>query len=259
MQDEQQLWVRYKEQGDAQAREALIVHHMRTVKYIAGRMAMHVPNSVELDDLVGWGIMGLMDAVEKYDHLKDIKFPTYASIRIRGAIIDQVRSLDWAPRSLRNMARRVGAAREKLRHETGSDPSTEAIAAELGTTADLVEETLAQLQTAQVLSLDDYLPSEDSGEVRKVDVVGNTGAPSPSHAAEMQERKELVVQGILQLSDQQQKVLNLYYHEELTLKEVGAVLGVTESRVSQVHSAAMKRLRQFVREHEGEHPAPRKG
>jgi len=250
--NEQEQWIRYKDQGDDAARDVLIVHYMRTVKYIAGRMAMHVPNSVDLDDLVGWGIMGLMDAVEKFDHTQDIKFSTYASIRIRGAIIDQIRSLDWAPRSLRNMARRVGAAREKLRHETGGDPSSEAIAQELGTTAEHVEDTMAQLQTAQVLSLDDYLPSEDSTEGRKLDVVGNTGAPSPSHAAEMQERKELVVQGILQLSDQQQKVLNLYYYEELTLKEVGAVLGVTESRVSQIHSAAMKRLRQFVREHEGE-------
>ncbi len=250
--DEQDLWTRYKNEGDRGARDALIMHHMRTVRYIAGRMAMHVPNSVELDDLVGWGIMGLMDAVEKFDHTQDIKFSTYASIRIRGAIIDQIRSLDWAPRSLRNMARRVGAAREKLRHEMGGDPGNEAIAKELGTTPEQVEETMAQLQTAQILSLDDYLPSEDSSENRKRDIVGNTRVPSPAHHAEMEERKELVVAGILQLSDQQQKVLNLYYYEELTLKEVGAVLGVTESRISQIHSAAMKRLRKFVREHEGE-------
>lgn len=249
--EEKERWRRYKEHGDAAARDALILHHMRTVKYIAGRMAIHVPSNVEMDDLIGWGCMGLMDAVEKYDHTQDIKFSTYASIRIRGAIIDQIRSLDWAPRSLRNMARKVGAAREKLRHAEGREPTTEAIAGEVGTTPEQVEETMAQLQTAQILSLDDYLPSEDSAETRKVEMVGNVGAPHPADAAELQERKERLVQAILALPDQQQKVLNLYYYEELTLKEIGAVLDVSESRICQIHSAAMKRLRKAVNEENG--------
>lgn len=244
------LWARFKEQDDQRARDELIVHYMRVVKYIAGRMAMHVPNSVEMDDLIGWGVLGLMDAVEKFDHQQNIKFSTYASIRIRGAIIDQIRTLDWAPRSLRTMARKVGASREKLRHEIGRDPSSEEIAADLGTTPDHVEDTLSQLQTAQILSLDDYLPSEDSGETRKVEMVGNAGVPHPSHTAEQRERQEILVEVILDLPEQQQKVLNLYYFEELTLKEVGAVLEVSESRVSQIHSAAMKRLRKAVQERE---------
>lgn len=246
--DEKDYWVRFKEQNDGTARDALILHHMRIVKYIAGRMAIHVPNNVEMDDLVGWGCMGLMDAVEKYDHTQDIKFSTYASIRIRGAIIDEIRSLDWAPRSLRTMARKVGAAREKLRHAEGREPTLDAIAGEVGTTAEHVEETLAQLQTAQILSLDDYLPSEDNAETRKLDVVGNAGAQHPADAAELQERKERLVRAILELPDQQQKVLNLYYYEELTLKEIGAVLSVSESRICQIHSAAMKKLRKAVNE-----------
>jgi len=246
--NEQELWRRYKEERSAPARDQLIVHHMRVVKYIAGRMAIHVPNSVEMDDLVGWGVIGLMDAVEKFDHTQDIKFSTYASIRIRGAIIDQIRSLDWAPRSLRTMARKVGAAREQLRHEKGAEPSVEEIAEKLGTTPGHIEDIVAQLQTAQVLALDDYLPSEDSQEARRVDVTGNVGAVSPSHAAELRERQDLLVEAILKLPDQQQKVLNLYYYEELTLKEVGAVLDVSESRVCQIHSAAMKRLRKVMQE-----------
>jgi len=247
--NETDLWIRYKEQGDGAARDTLILHHMRVVKYIAGRMAIHVPASVEMDDLVGWGIMGLMDAVEKFDHRQDIKFPTYASIRIRGAIIDQIRTLDWAPRSLRTMARKVGAAKEKLRHETGREPNTEEIAQELGTSEEHVEETITQLQTAQVLSLDDYLPSEDdASEGRKVDVTTNVAALNPSYLAQQGERQERLVQAILQLPDQQQKVLNLYYYEELTLKEIGAVLDVSESRVCQIHSAAMKRLRKVMQE-----------
>ena len=247
--EEKALWRRWKEHNDAAARDDLILRHMRVVKYIAGRMAIHVPSNVEMDDLVGWGIMGLMDAIEKFDHRQDVKFSTYASIRIRGAIIDEIRTLDWAPRSLRTMARKVGAAREKLRHEKGAEATHAEIAEQLGTTAEHVEETMAQLQTAQILSLDDYLPSEETAsEGRKIDVTGNHAAPSPRRLAEQSERQEHLVQAILQLPDQQQKVLNLYYYEELTLKEIGVVLDVSESRVCQIHGAAVKRLRKVMRE-----------
>lgn len=248
--NEKELWIRYKEHGDQSARETLILHHMRTVKYIAGRMAIHVPASVDLDDLSGWGIMGLMDAVEKFDHTQDIKFSTYASIRVRGAIIDQIRTLDWAPRSLRAMARKVGQAREKLRHEKGQEPSNLEVAEVLGTTEEHVEDTVSQLQTANILSLDDYLmPDEGGSETRKVDVTDNYSAPNPSHIAQQIEKQEYLVDAILQLPDQQQKVLNLYYYEALTLKEIGAVLDVTESRICQIHSAAMKRLRKAMQEY----------
>lgn len=248
--DEKDLWVQYKERNDARAREELIIRYMRIVKYIAGRMAIHVPSSIDMDDLIGWGVLGLLDAVEKYDHKQDVKFSTYASMRVRGAIIDQIRSLDWAPRSLRAMARKVGAARDKLRHQTGSEPDTDLIASELGTTAEHVESTVAQLKTAQILSLDDYLPSEDAEDARKLDVTSDTRAGSPEQLLEDQEKQERLVQAILSLPDQQQKVLNLYYYEELTLKEIGAVLSVSESRICQIHSAAMKRLRAVV--HGGE-------
>lgn len=245
--EEKELWVRWKEQGDGQARDALVLRHMRIVKHIAGRMAIHVPSSVEMDDLVGWGILGLLDAVEKFDHLQDIKFTTYASIRIRGAILDQIRSLDWAPRSLRSMARKVAAARDKLRHQRGQEPSPDEIASELGTTVEHVEEVLSQLQTAQILSLDMYLPSEENEEARRIDVTSDGSLPSPVEAAESRERQERLVQAILRLPDQQQKVLNLYYYEELTLKEIGLVLEVSESRVCQIHSAAMKALKKAMR------------
>lgn len=245
---EKALWAKFKEQGSAAARDELVVYHMRVVKFIAGRMAIHVPSNVELNDLIGWGVMGLMDAVEKFDHTQDIKFSTYASIRIRGAILDQIRSLDWAPRSLRSMARRVGQAREKLRQAKGAEPSAQEIADELGTTPDHVEDTLTQLQTVHVLSLDDYLPSEDSSDSRKLDVTANASAPSPVTIAEMKERVQEVASAILQLPDQQQKVLHLYYFEELTLKEIGAVLEVSESRICQIHSAAMKALRKAVQQ-----------
>lgn len=244
--DEKALWERFKVQGDAAARDALLIKHMRTVKYIAGRMAMHVPNNVEMDDLVGWGVLGLLDAVEKYDHTQDIKFSTYASIRVRGAILDEIRSLDWAPRSLRATARKLGAARDKLRHTHGREPRLDDLAAESGLTIDQVEETMTQLQAVQILSLDDFIPSEDADEARKLDLLSDERGATPVDAAEAQEKQEKLVEAIRQLPDQQQKVLHLYYYEELTLKEVGAVLEVSESRVCQIHSAAVKTLRKAV-------------
>jgi len=246
LENEADLWLQFKDQGNDGARDKLILHYMRVVKYIAGRMAIHVPNNVEMDDLIGWGVMGLLDAIEKFDHRQDIKFVTYASIRIRGAIIDQIRSLDWAPRSLRSMARKVGAARDHLRQVQGREPSLSDIAETLGTSTEQIEETVAQLQTAQILSLDDYLPSDDAEESRKIDVTSGGGPPSPRAAAEERERIALLADAILQLPEQQQKVLNLYYYETLTLKEIGLVLEVTESRVCQIHSAAVKRLRKVV-------------
>jgi RNA polymerase sigma factor FliA len=234
--EEKDLWVRWKEGADEAARGELIVRYMRVVKYIAGRMAIHVPASVDMDDLVGWGVLGLLDAVDKYDHRQDIKFSTYASIRVRGAIIDQIRSLDWAPRSLR----------DKLRHTMGQEPDPEQIAAELGATAEQVEEVFAQLQVAHVLSLDDYLPAEDGRETRKLDVMSDGGAATPEEKASAREREDFLVQAILRLPEQQQKVLHLYYYEELTLKEIGAVLEVSESRVCQIHGAATKALRKVL-------------
>lgn len=245
--DEKDLWVRFKERGDDAARDELIIKYMGVVRFVAGRMAIHIPSTIDIDDLVGWGVLGLLDAVEKFNPDQEIKFSTYATIRIRGAILDEIRSLDWAPRSLRAMARKIGSARDTLRHQQGAEPSNDDVADRAGVTVDQVEDTMAQLQTAQVLSLDDYLTREDREEARKVNLVEDSAAKSPESAAAAAERQEKLVLAILELPDQQQKVLNLYYYEELTLKEIGAVLEVSESRICQVHGAALKRLKQVVR------------
>ncbi len=248
--DEKKLWSRYKEHGDVEARDALVLHYVRIVKYIAGRMAIHIPSHIDMDDLIGWGMLGLMDAIQRYDHEQDIKFTTYASMRVRGAIIDEIRTLDWAPRSLRAMGRKIGSAKNKLRHEKGTNPTVDEIAEEMGMPTENVEEAITQLQTAQVLSLESYLPSDEKASARTLDMTVDTGVESPEQTAQDHERIEILIDGILQLPDQQQKVLNLYYYEELTLKEIGAVLDVSESRVCQIHGAAMKRLRKIV-QHQG--------
>jgi RNA polymerase sigma factor for flagellar operon FliA len=248
MTDEKTLWERYKREGDLAARDALVLHYMKTVRYIAGRMAIHVPSHVELDDLIGWGTLGLLDAIEKYDPAQDTKFATYASLRIRGAILDEIRSLDWAPRSVRQMARRLAAARERLRQEQGKDPSTAELAEALGVGEDQVENLLSDLMGVQILSLDDFLPHEDQDERQRAGSVANPRAPDPATLAVEREKVERLAQAILKLPETMQKVLHLYYYEELTLKEIGQVLNVSESRVCQIHSAAMKSLRAVLRE-----------
>lgn len=243
---EKDRWLQWKQGGDLDARDALAVQYMHIVKYVAGRMAMNTPPGIDYDDLVSWGVLGLLDALDKFDPEQQIRFSTYAGIRVRGAILDQIRALDWAPRSLRAMARKVNAAREKLCQANGREPSSAEIAAHLDLTQDQVERTLAQLYTAQMVSLDAYLPStgDEEGQPRQTQV-GATEI-SPDAAAERSEWQEHLTDAIRQLPEQQQKVLNLYYYEELTLKEIGAVLNVSESRICQVHGAAVKNLQRVM-------------
>lgn len=244
--DDRDLWVRWKDHRDPAARDKLVLRHMRLVKYVAGRMAIHCPPAIEMDDLIGWGLLGLIESVERFDHAHATRFSTYATIRIRGAILDQIRSFDWAPRSLRAMARRIGETRDRLRQERGREPSAGDIAEALGTTEDHVDDTMGQLQTAHVLSLQDYLNVEHAESGSRLHATGDPRTLGPDEAVLDKERQERIVQAILKLPEQQQKVLHLYYYEELTLKEIGAVLNVTESRVSQIHGAAMKALRKAL-------------
>ncbi|HOJ34164.1 MAG TPA: FliA/WhiG family RNA polymerase sigma factor [Candidatus Hydrogenedentes bacterium] len=245
--DEKELWIRWREKGDETARETIILNYMRVVKFIAGRMAIHVPPSIDMGDLISWGVIGLLDAVDKYDYKQDIKFTTYAAIRVRGAILDHIRSLDWAPRSLRALARRIAATRDTLRHRLSREPHPEEIASELGIDVEQIEDAISQLQTTQILALDDYLPGNDDPDKRRLDLTSDPTAQSPEALAADEELQERIVQAILRLPEQQQKVLHLYYYEKLTLKEIGVVLNVTESRICQIHTAAMKTLRKMLR------------
>jgi len=246
--DEADLWQRYKTRGDLDAREQLILQHLDLVKYIAGRMAVRVPASVSEDDLLGWGILGLLDAIEKFDIEQNIKFATYAAFRVRGAIIDEIRSLDWAPRTLRLRARQVDTAVERLRGELGREPTIDQIAQRLNMKPKDVEEVLANVRNVATVSLHEVYTDEDGESVYATAFVADGKARTPLDDAMKQESIDLLAAAIGRLPETQQQVLHLYYYEELTLKEIGAVIEVSESRICQIHKEATKKLRAMMAE-----------
>jgi len=243
---EETLWERYKRYGDEQARELLLVQNLDLVKYLAGRMAIHVPSTVAEDDLIGWGVLGLLDAVDKYDPSQKIKFRTYASFRVKGSMLDEIRSLDWAPRSLRHRMREVEAAASDLRREFGREPSQEQVARRADITIEQLSKILAQAKEASLVSLDEAHRTEDGDEYRTGDLAADSGVSSPFDTVVKAEVVEKMSSAIADLPESQRKVIHLYYYEELTLKEIGAVLGVSESRICQIHKEAVKSLKQVM-------------
>lgn len=239
----EELWRRYKKANDSQAREKLIEQYIPLVKYVAGRLAMNLPSSVDVGDLESFGFFGLLDALEKYDAERNIKFETYATTRIRGAIIDGLRSLDWVPRSTRAKARLVESQIYELTNDLGRTPTNEEIATALGLTLDDYFALLSELKGANLFSLDDAAAGEQGGEDLKVlDLVVDQGLLPDQRVIEKESVAELAA-AIEQLSERERLVLALYYHEDLTLKEIGHVLQVSESRVSQIHTKAIMTLR----------------
>ncbi|GAB4264455.1 MAG: RNA polymerase sigma factor WhiG [Thermoleophilia bacterium] len=241
----EELWRRYKEQGDAKARDELILAYSPLVKYVAGRMGTGLPAHIEESDLISYGLLGLIGALERYDPSRNIKFETYAISRIKGSIIDELRALDWVPRSVRSWARQVERAVTKLENELRRAPSDEEIAAELEITVDEFHDILTQISSASIVALDEFWTLSGSGgdRVTLMDTIEDVSAPDPSRAFDIQAVKELLADAIKRLPEREKIVIGLYYYEGLTLKEIGEVLGVTESRVSQLHTKAILRLK----------------
>ncbi|HPT84291.1 MAG TPA: FliA/WhiG family RNA polymerase sigma factor [Limnochordia bacterium] len=237
------LWRRYKQHNDTQAREQLIEEYIPLVKYVAGRLAMNLPSSVDVGDLESFGFFGLLDALEKYDAERNTKFETYATTRIRGAIIDGLRSLDWVPRSTRSKARLVESQIHELTNELGRTPTNEEVATALGLSLDEYFGLLSELKGANLFSLDEAAASEQAGENLKIlDLVVDQELLPDQQLMEKESVEELAA-AIAQLPEREQLVLALYYREDLTLKEIGHVLQVSESRVSQIHTKALMTLR----------------
>lgn len=239
------VWAVFKETGDRTARERLILHYAPLVTMVAGRVGAGLPSSVEQADLVSYGMFGLIDAIEKYQTDRAVKFETYASSRIRGAIIDELRAIDWIPRSVRTKARAVDRAFAELEGELRRAPSEREVADRLEIGVGELRAVFTQLSTVNVAALDDLIGtgSERGDSLSLLDTLEDPGAVDPAGSVEADATKMLLARAIERLGDREKIVLVLYYYEGMTLAEIGRVLGVTESRISQMHTAAMLRLR----------------
>jgi RNA polymerase sigma factor for flagellar operon FliA len=238
-------WQIFKSGGDRLVRERLILHYAPLVTAVAGRVGMRLPAMVEQADLVSYGMFGLIDAIEKYEPGRAVKFETYASSRIRGAIIDELRAMDWIPRSVRTKARAVDRAYAELESQLHRVPTESEVASRLQIDVRELRALFTQLSTVNVAALDELLGAgEDRGDrLSLLDTLGDDRTPDPENSFEAQETKFLLARAIDQLGEREKLVLVLYYYEGMTLAEIGRVLGVTESRISQMHTAAMLRLR----------------
>ena len=247
-QDETQaLWRQYKQNKDQATRDRLILTYAPLVKYVAGRLGSGLPAHVDENDLVSYGLLGLIGAIERFDPDRDIKFETYAIARIKGSIIDELRAMDWVPRSVRSRARDIERAIGELERKLHRAPTDEEISEKLGITTDDLNDSLSEIGRSSIAALDElWTVSSSSGggdQVALIDTIEDTQGPEPQSELAQTELKEALGEAIARLPEREKLVVTLYYYEELTLREIGEVLGVTESRVSQLHTKAILRLK----------------
>jgi len=242
--DTQTLWHEYRATRDRGVRDRLILTYAPLVKFVAGRLGSSLPSHVDEQDLVSYGLLGLIGAIERFDPDREIKFETFAIMRIKGAIIDELRSLDWVPRSVRSRAREIERAIVDLERTLMRAPSDEEIAGKLGISDDELERNLSEISRSSMAALDElWTPQGGGDQVALIDTIEDTGVPNPEFSLEQTELNEALSEAIARLPEREKLVVTLYYYEELTLREIGEVLGVTESRVSQLHTKAVLRLK----------------
>ena len=241
----QDAWEEYKANGSGTARDALILHYSPLVKYVAGRVGVGLPANIDQADLISYGIFGLIDAIDKYDPARGIKFETYAINRIRGAIIDELRAIDWVPRSVRFKAREVEKAYQALENKLKRPPSDAEIAAEMGISRSDLNHTYSQLANVSMVALDELMTADGGGgdKLSLMETLEDHGTVQPAEAFEDQEMKGILTGAVNNLPERERLVITLYYYEGLTLAQIGQVLGVTESRICQMHTKAVLALR----------------
>jgi RNA polymerase sigma factor FliA len=242
--DMQRVWLDYRRTGDQKLRDRLILTYAPLVKYVAGRLGSGLPAHVDDEDLASYGLLGLIGAIERFDPTREVKFETYALGRIKGAIIDELRSLDWVPRSVRSRARQIERTIGELEAKLGRAPNDEEIAGKLGVSQEEFNNDLFQISRTSISALDELWTVSGGGDqISLIDTIEDTAGPSPTAALDETELREAMADAIDGLPEREKIVITLYYYEELTLREIGEVLGVTESRVSQLHTKAVLRLK----------------
>ena len=238
--DKEKLWEEYQKNKTPQLREQIILEYAPLVKLVAGRLSMYLGYNVEYEDLVSYGIFGLIDAIDKFDLGKEVKFETYASLRIRGTILDQIRKMDWIPRTVRQKQKRIDEAIKQIEMRTGKNASDEELAVELGISDDELLNWQSQLKVTNVVSLNEYL---EQGSEPVMDAHKNSHFVQPEDKVQEDELKQMLAETMETLTEKERNVILFYYYEELTLKEISNILEVSESRVSQLHTKALLKMR----------------
>ena len=239
----EKLWEMYQTKRTPELREQIILEYAPLVKVVAGRLSMYLGYNVEYDDLVSYGIFGLIDAIDKFDQDKEVKFETYASLRIRGAILDQIRKMDWIPRTVRQKQKKIDEAVKRVEMQTGKTAQDEEVAKELGLTGEELTEWQSQLKVTNVISLNEFI---EQGSEPVMDARHNSHFIQPEQKVEQEELKVKLQEAMGQLTEKEKKVILLYYYEDLTLKEISRVLEVSESRISQLHTKALSKMQRTM-------------
>ena len=234
------LWDEYSRNKSQDLREKIILEYAPLVKVVAGRLSMYLGYNVEYEDLVSYGIFGLIDAIDKYDAKKEVKFETYASLRIRGAILDQIRKMDWIPRTIRQKQKKIETAIKEIEDSNGRCATEEEIAGNLGISMEEYAEWQSRMKITNVVSLNEYM--EQGSEVPN-EKVSSKHFSAPEAVVEENELKETLKDALNLLTEKERKVVLLYYYEELTLKEISNILEVSESRISQLHTRALQKMK----------------
>lgn len=243
MTDKEKMWDSYLKKPSQELREQLIMEYAPLVKIVAGRLSMYLGYNVEYDDLVGYGVFGLIDAIDKFDVTKDVKFETYASLRIRGSILDQIRKMDWIPRTVRQKQKKIDEAVRIIESQTGRNATDEEIAMELGVSGEELLNWQSQLKVTNLVSLNDYV---EQGSEPVMDATHNSHFAQPEQILEDEELRKVLQESLELLTEKEKKVILLYYYEEMTLKEISNILSVSESRISQLHTKALGKMKKSM-------------
>lgn len=241
--DKDKLWKDYQKKPTRELREQLIIEYSQLVKLVAGRLSMYLGHNVEYDDLVSYGIFGLIDAIDKFDADKNVKFETYASLRIRGSILDQIRKMDWIPRTVRQRQRKLDEAVKQIEAQTGRNASDDEIAQVLGISPDELLNWQSQLMVSNLVSMTEF---EENGTEPAMDTTYNSYFTQPEEVVEKEELKKTLVEALDALTEKERRVIELYYYEEMTLKEISKILEVSESRVSQLHTKSLIKMKKIM-------------